>query len=132
MANVAKIKEILATTENKVGVLAQVSSVIAKAGANITAICACGKGDKAKFMIVTDDNQKAVAALKEKGYDVKEEEAVKVLLENKAGALQEMGEKLAGANIDLSHIYGTVGEGNRPAAIIFSSNNDDKAIDLLK
>ena len=132
MANVAKIKEVLATTENKVGVLAQVSSVIAKAGVNITAICAYAEGDKAQFMIVTTDSQKVAALLKESGYDVKENPVVKVLLENKAGALQEMCEKLATANIDLNYIYGTVGEGDRPAAIIFSSNNDDKAIDLLK
>lgn len=131
MAKAVKIKQILATTENRVGMLAQVSSVIAEAGVNIAAICAYGEKGKAHFMIVTTDNKKAVSALGKKGYDAKEEDAVKVLLENKVGALQGMAKKLAAADIDLNYAYGTVGEGSQPASIIFSSNNNDKAIGLL-
>ena len=132
MASVTKIKEILAVTENRAGVLGRISSAITKAGVNITAICACAESGKAHFKIVTADNGKAVSALKADGYEAKERDAVKVVLENKIGALQEMSEKLAGANIDLDCIYGTVGEGSAPASIIFSSNNDAKAISLLK
>ncbi|MBL7156775.1 MAG: hypothetical protein ISS92_01290 [Candidatus Omnitrophica bacterium] len=129
MANAKKVKEILATTENKVGKLAEFSSVITGAGVNITAVSAYGMEGKAHFMAVTSDNAKAIKALSGKGYEVKEEDVVELQLENKVGALEAMGKKLAGANIDLNYIYGSVSDGS--SAIILSSNNNDKAIGVL-
>lgn len=131
MANVAKIKELKASKQNKVGLLAEISSAVADAGVNITAICAYVVGANAEFRIAASDNTKATAALKGKGYETTEKNAVKLVLENRVGALKEAGKKLAAANIDLNYIYGTVSDGG-PAAIIFSSNNDDKAIEALK
>jgi len=132
MVKVKKIKQIVATTRNKVGQLEEVSSAIKETGANINAICAYAMESKAYFMIATDNNAKALPALKNKGCDVKEEEVVEIGLENKIGALSEMAKKLASAEVDLNYVYGSVGEGSGPCRLIFSSNNDDKAIDLLK
>ena len=128
---VRKIKEIHATAENKVGLLAQVSSAIASAGVNIAAVCAYAEGNKAYFMLVTEDSVKAVAALKERGYKAEEKDVVEVKLENNVGALEGIAKKLAAAGVDLNYIYGTVGEGNAPATIIFSSNADGKAMEVL-
>jgi hypothetical protein len=128
MVKAVKIKELQVTTQNKVGALAQVSSAIAESGANITAICAYGMGGSANFMIVTDNNAKALAALKKKGYQAKEKDAVKLELENKVGTLSEISGQFAKNNIDLSYIYGTVAESGTSASIILSSNNDDKVI----
>ena len=132
MAKVKKTKEILITTENKVGMLHEVSSVIAGEGANITAVCACGMGDKARFMIVTDNNAKATEALKAKGYKVEEKAVVEIGLEDRVAALEGITQKIAKAAIDINYIYGTVNESKVPATLILSSNNDDKAIGLLK
>jgi len=130
MGNVKKAKEITATTENKVGKLAEFSSAVAGAGVNIAAICAYGMEDKAHFMAVTNNNAKAIAALKGKGYDVKEKDVVTVELKDEVGALQGVSGKLAGANIDLNYIYGSVSS-NKASIIVFSSNNNEKAIEAL-
>jgi len=132
MAKVKKVKQIVATTTNKVGRLEEVSSAITETGANINAVCAYAMESKAYFMIVTDNNAKALPALKSKGCDVKEEEVVEARLENKIGVLSGMAKKLASAGVDLNYVYGSVGEGSGPCRLIFSSNNDDKAIELLK
>lgn len=132
MANAKKIKEIHVATENKVGMLREISSLISGGGANITAIAAYGMEDKARFMIATDNNQKAVAALSGKGYKPEEKSVIEAQLENRPGALEKMGAKLAQANIDINYIYGTVGASGAPARIIFSTNNDEKALGLLK
>ena len=132
MAVAKKVKEIFITTQNKVGMLAEISSVISTAGVNIAAICAYGEGDKANFMILTSDNLKAAGALKVKGHEVKDNEIVEVQLENKVGALEEMAKKLTEADIDINYVYGTVNKAGVPATLVFSSNNDDKAIEVLK
>ena len=132
MVKVKKIKQIVATMTNNVGQLEEVSGAIKETGANINAVCAYAMESKAYFMIVTDNNAKVLPALKKKGCDVKEEEVIEIGLGNKVGALAEMGKKLASAGIDLNYVYGSVCESSGPCRLIFSSNNDDKAIDILK
>jgi len=132
MESVKKGKELVASTENKVGVLANASSVIASAGVNVTAVCGYGSDGKAKVMFVTNNNEKAMVALKEKGYDVKEKDVVLVELMNKAGSLEGLAKKIAAAGINLNYIYGTVGSINTPATLVLSSDNNDKAVEVLQ
>ena len=86
MAKAIKAKEIVATTPDKVGMLAQVTAVVAGAGVNILAICAYAMDGKAKFLMLTSDNGKAQAALKGKNIEVEEADVVSVTLPNKVGA----------------------------------------------
>lgn len=124
----AKIgKELLVKTENKVGMLAEVTSAIAATGINIQAICAYGRDKEAYFMVVTDNNKKVEGALKGKKYEVSERDVVIVELENKPGSAKEMAAKLKGANIDLNYIYGTT-HGTGVATIVFNSNNNAEAV----
>ncbi len=58
MAKAGIIKELLVKTENKAGMMAEVTEAIAKSGANITALNAFGIDKKAIFRIVTDDKTK--------------------------------------------------------------------------
>lgn len=127
MAQAKRIKEIQAVTPNKAGMLAEVAGAIADAGVNIVALSASGMGKNAKFLIVTENNQKAIAALKAKNFDVKEGEAVSVSLGNKVGAAKELAEKLAKAGIDLDYCYGSTGDGSE-SLLIFSTKDIEKAI----
>ena len=127
MGQARRIREIQAVTPNKAGMLAEVASAIADAGVNIIALSASGMGKNAKFLIVTEDNQKAIAALKAKKFDVKEGEAVSVSLGNKVGAAKELAQKLAKAGIDLDYCYGSTGNGSE-SLLIFSTKDIEKAI----
>ena len=126
-----EINGILASTQNKVGLLAEISTATKSAGINITAIAAYEKDQKAYFMLVTSDNAGLAETLKKKGYSVREENAVEAELENKLGTLAGMAAKLAEANINLEYLYGTTSKSPQ-ATIIFSSDNNGKAIKLLK
>ena len=130
--NAKKTVQLTVETQDKVGMLEKVSSAIADSGANITAVCAYGMQGKAIFMVTTSDSKKAASALREKGFQAKEDEVVEVKLENSAGMLGKMGSKLAGAGINLKYIYGTVADGAKEASLVFASNQNDKAIELLK
>ncbi|UCB57397.1 MAG: hypothetical protein JSV30_02100 [Candidatus Omnitrophota bacterium] len=132
MAKVRLDKQLIAITENKVGMLAEVSSAVSATGINIQAICAYAMENEAHFMLVTDNNQNAKAALEAKGYKVKEEDAVLVELPNRIGVLQEMAEKLKGESINLEYIYGTTCSAKCDCLLIFTSDNNARAIEVLK
>ena|SRR3989338_891064 len=129
MAKASKVKEIVATTPNKVGMLAKITNAISDAGVNIIAISAHAAGKKAKFMIVTEDNQKAMRALRKKKLIVGEKNAVSVALSNKIGSARELANKLAKAGIDLNYCYGSTGSGSE-SLMVFSTKNIKKALEV--
>lgn len=122
-------KQITIVTPDKVGMLAEVTGAIAGAEVNIEAICAYGMEDKAYFMVITNDNAKAIGAIKQ--FDVKEDDVVVVELENKVGTTAQMGKKLKDAGIDLKYLYGTTC-GSGTARSVFDSNDNAKAVEVLK
>jgi len=131
MAQAKKVKELFVVTPNKVGMLAEVTDAIAAAGVNIVALAAYGMQDKAHFMIVAEDSQKAANALKAKRFEAKEREVLCVTLSNKVGAAREMAKKLAQAGVDLNSCYGSTGNGSE-AFLIMSAKDMDKALEVLK
>ncbi len=126
-----KIGQLVVTTEDKVGMLSEVSQAITEADVNIEAINAYGLEGKAKFYLITSENQKVASALKAKGWQVEEEEVIKIDLEDKVGALSQIGAKLKSAGINLLYCYGTVSEGASPCQFILKAEDNDKAIEVL-
>ncbi len=131
MAIAKKVKEIVVVAPNRTGMLSEVTGAIADSGVNIVAMSAYGNGANANFMIVTEDNQKAIGALKAKKFEAKEKEIVSVSLSNKVGAAKEMAKRLAQAGIDLDYCYGSTGNGQE-ALFLFSTRDVARCLDALK
>jgi hypothetical protein len=131
MAKATKVKEIIASTPDKAGMLAQITSVVAGTGVNILAICAYAMDGKARFLMLTSDNGKAMAALKSKNIGVEESDVISVTLANKVGAAKELSEKLAKAGVDLNYIYGSTGNGSE-AILVLSAKDANKALEACK
>ena len=125
-----KCEEILLTTENKVGKLAQVAAAMKGQGVNIRAVSAWGVKDQAMFRLITSDNAKAKQALAQFG-KVETKEVVMLEMPDKVGELASMAARLKEANIDLTYIYGTTSEPNQSAHIVFSSDDNDKALKAI-
>ncbi len=130
-ANLAKA--IVVTVANKIGVLADISKILADHGINIEAVKGYGHDTEAKIMLVTEDNLRAVDALKKKNYkSVVEDEIILIELENKAGALKNITTKLASEGIDIKYIYGTTCPAGCPARLILSTSDNEKALVAFK
>ncbi len=125
-----KGKELYLTTDDKVGKLQEIASAVKAAGVNIRAISAWGADAKAYFRLVTSDNIKAKEALQSQG-SIEEKEVVIADMVDEVGQLESMASGLKEAGINLTHIYGTTSEPGKSAIIIFASDNNDKALDLL-
>jgi len=134
LKNVQLAKEIVVTVVNKIGVLADISKLIAEHGINIGAVAGyADKDNNAKIMLVTEDNLRVTDALQKSGYkSLKESEVIVVELENKTGALKYLTAKLAAEGIDIKSIYGTTCVGTCPARMVLSTSDNEKAIVALK
>ena len=130
MAKAKKSKQLYVTMKNKIGLLSEVSTAVAGAKVNIYAICAYGMEEKAFFMLVTDSPAKAKKALSKLGGKISEDEVISVDLPNKAGELQKVAKKIAGAGIDIIYVYGTAGTG-KISTCIFKTADDKKAIKVI-
>ncbi len=131
MERVRKAKEVRVVTGNKVGMLAEITKQIFRAGVNIEDICAYARGEEASFYLITSDNEKVKSTLSRKGYQIEERDVVILSLENRPGALSEVAEELKKAGINLKYIYATTSEKAEKTTIVLSSNNDDKAVEVL-
>lgn len=129
MAKAKQIKEIAAVTPNKAGMLAEVTNAIASAGVNIIALNAYSMGDKAKFLVVTDNNEKAMKVLKNKKFEVKEDDVLSVALSNKVGAVKELADKLQKSGVDLDYCYGSTGDGQE-SLLVFSTKDIKRALEV--
>jgi len=129
MAKAKMVKEITAITPNRAGMLAEVTDAIASSGTNIIAIVAMVAGKSARFSIVTDNNQKAMAALRTKKFNVKESDVVTVSLTNQIGSAKELAQRLAKAGVDLDYCYGSTGNGSE-ALFVFSTKDVKKALEV--
>jgi hypothetical protein len=130
MADAKKLKQLSFSLPNKVGLLAEVASVISEAKINIEAICTSEMGDKGYFMVVTDNNAKATKVLTKIGANVEVEDLLVVSVPNKAGQLASLSKKIADAGVDIYYAYGSPGAA-KTTCLVFKTANDDKALKAI-
>ncbi|MFH1729517.1 MAG: hypothetical protein ABIA04_13995 [Pseudomonadota bacterium] len=124
-------EELIIIVPNEIGVLSEISSYIAKKSVSILAISASTTSNMVVFKLLTDNNESAKEILKENGYNVGKREIVMVNLENKSGALEYVCSKLSENKIDFFYLYCSTCCGDCPAMLVFSSTNNENAVELL-
>ena len=115
---------------DQVGVLAKICKAFAKEGVNIQAVGAQTRGGKGFFTVLTDNNPKALEALKKLNIDAKEREVVLLELENEIGALAEVSATLADTGINISSLYASAGE-SYSSLIVLCCDDNAKAVAAL-
>jgi hypothetical protein len=122
-------KQITVTVINKIGVLADLTKILAGRDINIVGAAGYALDKEAKIMLVTEDNLSTIDALKKAGYkSLEEKEVIVVELENKAGALKLVTTMLAAEGIDIKQVYGSVCAGGCAARLILSTSNNEKTL----
>jgi hypothetical protein len=87
-------------------------------------------GNKAYFMLATNNNAKARRALAKLKAKTKEDDVIAVEMPNRVGQLKKAASKIADAGINIQYMYGTVGTG-KTSVCIFKTANDKKALKVL-
>jgi len=116
---------------NKPGDLARVAQALAHRGVNIKALAALSMNGMALTRILPDDIVGARSAFEAAHIRFTESEVHLVLLENQAGVLANVGERLGEAGVNLEAMYVTgVADGLVELAIV--SDNPKKAKKILE
>lgn len=132
MTDVRKATQLVVTSQDRAGMLADVSGVFSQAGINMTAICAYGMEGKAVFYIICDSNEKAKAALAAKGWEIKEEEVLIIRITNESGVLNAIAEKFKQNNINLLYCYGSTCESKCLCQMVVKGQDNEAVIQALK
>ena len=90
---------------HKPGELGRVAHALAHARVNIKSLAAMNFGGQGLVRIIADDVDAARNALREANIRFEESELATVLLENQAGELENLADKLAKAGLNLEAVY---------------------------
>jgi hypothetical protein len=124
-------KEVVVKVHNEIGVLANLSKLIAEKGINILAVSAWVTGSEANIHLVTEDNLRVMDTLRAKSYHPREADVVLVESPHKPGLLRHVTEKLAGSGIDIHHLYASAALDQARCLIAFACADNDRAVVLL-
>ncbi len=130
MAKAVKAALLSFDTEDRPGLLADVTTQLAQAKVNVTAICAYSMENRAYVDMTTDSAPKAKKALAGLGIKAEQEDVIAVEVPNKVGELQKVAKAIADAGINVTYMYGTTSSG-RTSTALFSTSDNRKALKAI-
>jgi hypothetical protein len=130
---VALGEELVITAKNEVGLLADISIMLANLGVNIEAALGYREGKLAKLMLVTDANLAIAGELDRKKYkSVEETEVIIVDILNRPGALKVVTTELKLAGIDIWYLYVTPpADPKGGSRMVLKTSDNEKAMAVL-
>ena len=106
------MRDVSVALTHRPGELARVARALSRYGLNLKSVAGLAVNGYVQIRLLPDEIEPARRALEASGIRFEESEVVTVLLENKAGELAEIAEKLADANVNLQALYVTGLEGD--------------------
>ncbi len=116
---------------HKPGELARVAHALARAQINIKSVAGMTFGNQGQIRVIADDIDAARKALNESNIRFEESELVHVLLENKAGELENVAAKLSNNGLNL-HAFYVVGLEGDLVELAFAVDDVKKAKRVLE
>ena len=124
------IKQIAVFLENKEGKASACCKVLKEAGVNLYALSIADTKDFGILRMITDNNEKALKALKEAGFLSSEVELIGLEVPDQSGALSDLLIVLGDNKINVEYMYSYAGSDGR-AKIAFKTSEPAKALDVL-
>jgi len=117
--------------DDRVGLLSDISYILAKEKINIESILASSVGGKAVVVLYVKDAKKTSGVLKKNGFNVFSEEALVIQLEDKPGELHKVAKKLSENKINIENVFVIAKSGGKTLLSI-TVDRPRKALKLLK
>ncbi|MFZ5564697.1 MAG: amino acid-binding protein [Thermodesulfobacteriota bacterium] len=127
-----RITQLSVFLENRSGRIGTIASVLGQAGVDLRALSLADSSDFGILRLIVDDNEKAVAALKEKGFIVKRNEVLAVQMPDEAGSLARTLEAIEGQGLNIEYLYAIIQKPGEYAVLIFRFDDVDHAIACLE
>lgn len=125
-------KELVIQTENRVGLLAEVTRRLSDMGISLLAVAARPEDSGAVLHLITNTQLYARDALRSAGFSVQEREVIVLNLSNHPGFLCRVAEALARKDLAIEELYVTVSEGSAKGLVVFTTSHNSKAVQMLR
>ena len=125
-------KEVSVRVYNDIGILAQLTKIVADKGVNIRAAAAWVEDEnKGVIRLVTDDNLRAADALKEHNYAPEEVTSIEVQMDHTPGMLSSVCAKIGGGGINVRYLYASAAVSDETCLAVLSTDDNVRALVLL-
>lgn len=118
--------------ENKPGVLARITWVLAKSKINIRATTISTFDTFGVISLIVDDPQRAKVMLTEAGMTVQLREVLAILIPDRPGGLDQLTQLLFREGININNAYGFVLESAKKAVFVVEVDQIEKTEKLLE
>jgi hypothetical protein len=126
------IKQLSIFLENNLGKLADATSVLAKAQVNIKALSIADTADFGILRVITDDGEKAKAALSGAQWTYRESDVIAVEVGSFPGSLAAVMKVFQDANVNIEYVYSVLEWKPGKAALLFKLADAQKGVAALK
>ena len=130
MDGVNRITRIVVIANNEVGVIADITAILANAGINLESINTEVSSEQEAVILTTDNSDRALYVLNQAGYKAVGDEVLVLRLRDEPGALAQVAGNLkqAGVNIQSMHILNRQGG---YAMIALTTNDRARTLDAI-
>ena len=130
MDRVNRITRIVVIANNEVGVIADITAILANAGINLESINTEVSSEQEAVILTTDNSDRALYVLNQAGYKAVGDEVLVLRLRDEPGTLAKVAGNLkqAGVNIQSMHILNRQGG---YAMIALTTNDRARTLDAI-
>jgi len=126
------LKQISVFLENKAGRLADVTVVLAEAGANIRAISISDTADFGILRVIVDEPDAALEALARAGFTTRTSEVLSLEIEDKPGALAEVLGVFKAKALNIEYLYASLEKNANKAVVIFKVEDVARGLEIAR
>ena len=127
-----KLKQISVPIENSRSRLLELTRALAEKGINLRALNLVDTGDFGLLRILVSDVVTSRQVLMQMGIPARVEEVVAVDIDDRPGQFSELLDALIQADIRIKYTYACAGMNSGRATLVFSFNDNDRAVAVLK
>lgn len=124
-------REIVLKIRNRIGVVADMTRLLADRGLDVLAMNGSVEGENAIIRLVVDDTLRAVDLLRAHHYYPREVPIVLVQTPHRIGMLHRLTERLANQMIDVHHLYAGALLDQDDCLIVLHTDNNEQVLVIL-
>ena len=130
MDRINRITRIVVMANNQVGVIADITAVLANAGINLESIDTESSGAQGAVILTTDNSDRALYVLNQAGYKAVGDEVLVLRLRDEPGSLAQIAEKLKQADVNIQSMHILNRHGGY-AMIALTTNDRARTLDAI-
>lgn len=127
-----KAYQLTIPADNKPGILARITSILARKSINIRSASITSFGERGFINLLVNNPKLGHKVLNKEGIPAELKEVIAVLIDDRPGGLDKLLKSLAAQNINIENGYGFVIESRKHAVFVLEVKDSEQAKDLIE